>query len=310
MASAKDEVSRRTTARLDPRADPDSVRHPEAQPKGLREEVAPRAKKRDPRAEVDTVPAMRAVAPVRPRAEADTVPAMRAVHPDREKERLSAPEAAPAEAERASQPIEGERASQPIEGERASQPIEGERASQPIEGEPASQPIEGERASQPVEGERPSAPAEDERPSAEAEAAPVVETKAPGEDARFAEIDRLLDRTAWKEIAEKLGPPEREAELPPALGLVYALARREAAGDEAAPGATALAIKSMAALLGVPADSVAALLLAKRLLRQNPATWRTRPAPRATVSVAIVVLGVALGIAAGSFLSLSAFKLW
>jgi hypothetical protein len=249
MASAKDEVSRRTGTRVDPRADPDSnPTAADAPSPALREEVAPRAKKRDPRADPDSIRAMPAVVP------------------DREAERPSTPEP-------------------------PSPPVEAEPAP-PAEAEPASPPVEAE--SPPVEAEAPAA--------AEKATAPA--------DPRLAEIDRLLDRTAWGEIAEKLGPQDREAELPPALGLVYALARREAAGDEAAPGATALAIRSMAALLGVPPESAAALVLAKRLLRQNPATWRTRPAPRATVSVAIVVIGVALGIAAGSFLNLSAFKLW
>lgn len=247
MAYAKDEVSRRTGARVDARADPDSMRAPraaDAPSQGLREEVAPRVRKRDPRAESDSLPAMPAVAP-------------ESVDPETAKERPSTPEAKAGDV----------------------------------------------RPSAPVEAERPSRPAE------MAEAPPAAAAVASA-DPRLAEIDRLLVRTAWKEIADALGPPEREAELPPALGLVYALSRREAAGDEAAPGATALAIRSMAALLGVPAESAAALVLAKRLLRQNPATWRTRPAPRVTVSVAIVVIGVALGIAAGSFLNLSAFKLW
>jgi hypothetical protein len=245
MASAKDEVSRRTGTRVDPRADPDSnPTAADAPSPALREEVAPRAKKRDPR------------------ADPDSIRAMPAVDPEREAARPSTPEP-------------------------PSTPIQVEPAPPPVEAEPGSPPVEAE-APPPAAAEKATAPA----------------------DPRLVEIDRLLDRTAWGEIAEKLGPQDREAELPPALGLVYALARREAAGDEAAPGATALAIRSMAALLGVPPESAAALVLAKRLLRQNPATWRTRPAPRATVSVAIVVIGVALGIAAGSFLNLSAFKLW
>lgn len=136
---------------------------------------------------------------------------------------------------------------------------------------------------------------------------PAAAAPAPG-DARLAELEPLFDRSAWKEIAEKLGPPEKAAELPPPLALIYALARREAAGDDVARGATELAISSMASLLGVAPGSATALVLAKRLLRQNPASWSTRPAPPARLSLAIVLIGVAIGVAAGSFLSLETFR--
>lgn len=126
-------------------------------------------------------------------------------------------------------------------------------------------------------------------------------------DARLAELEPLFGRSGWREIVDKLGPSEQAGDLPPALGLIHALARREAGGEAGAGGATELAIKSMAALLGVAPDSSTALVLAKRLLRQNPASWSTRPAPPAKLSAAIIVFGVAIGVAAGSFLSLETF---
>lgn len=127
-------------------------------------------------------------------------------------------------------------------------------------------------------------------------------------DPRLAEIEALVDRSAWKDIADKLDPAAKAGDLPPALALLHALALRETAGDEAAPRATEVAIRSMAALLGVAPESPAALVLAKRVLRKNPASWRTRPAPSTRLSVALVVLAIVVGVAAGSFLSLEAFR--
>lgn len=142
----------------------------------------------------------------------------------------------------------------------------------------------------------------------DAPAEPAPEESAPAAvDPRFAEIDRLLARSAWKEIVERLGPPDKAAELPPSLGLIYALARREAAGDASAAGATELAMSSMAALLGVAPSSEAALVLTKRLLRQNP--WRSRPTPT-KLSVPLIVLGLVVGAAVGWFVSLGSIKLF
>jgi hypothetical protein len=142
--------------------------------------------------------------------------------------------------------------------------------------------------------------------AAPATAAPAAEpARAPTAD-RLAELEPLFDRAAWKDIADKLGPPEQADALPPALGLIYSLARRESAGEDVAKGATELGIRSMAALLGLPPGSPTALVLAKRLLRQTPASWRTRPAPPARLTAAIILLTIALGVAAGSFLSLEA----
>jgi hypothetical protein len=196
----------------------------------LRDVVAPRVKKRDPRADPESVPGMRAV--TAERAEA------------REEDAFDVDVA----------------------------------AEEPAAEEPAAEGEQGAAAD-----------------AAEARAEPL--------DPRLAEVEPLFVRTAWKEIVDKLGPPEKAAELPPALGLIYALARREAAGDAGAQGATELAIQSMASLVGVAPGSATALVLAKRLLRQNPASWRTRPAPPIKLSVIIVLAGVALGVAAGSFLS-------
>ena len=64
----------------------------------------------------------------------------------------------------------------------------------------------------------------------------------------------------------------------------------------------------MAALVGVAPDSDTALVLAKRLLRQNPAGWRTKPAPPARFSIPIILVGIALGAAAGWFATLGSLR--
>ena len=118
-------------------------------------------------------------------------------------------------------------------------------------------------------------------------------------DPRLLAIEPLLARGAWDRICELLGPPDSAGELPPTLGLVYAIARKEAAGVGSSGDADALAIRSVAAVLGVGVASEAALVVAKRALRRNPATWRSRPAPNKGLSVVLIVLALALGIAAG-----------
>jgi hypothetical protein len=215
-----------------------------------------------------------------PRVDPDSVPAMRAVKEegDRKPKAVAREEVAPRAARR--------------DPRAESDSVPAMRA---VSGKDA--PAEEVAVEVDAGGDRASAP----------EAKAVEERPAPS-DPRLAELEPLFDRTAWKEIEGKLGPPDEAGKLSPALALVYALARREAAGDEAARGATELAIQSMAALIGVPPGSPIALVLAKRLLRQNPASWRTRPAPPAKLSVAIILIGIAIGVAAGSFLSLSAFQ--
>jgi hypothetical protein len=53
-------------------------------------------------------------------------------------------------------------------------------------------------------------------------------------------------------------------------------------------------------VLGVGVASEAALVVAKRALRRNPAAWRTRPAPKKGLSVLLVVVALVLGVLAGA----------
>lgn len=245
MPSAKDEVARRTTTRRDPRAEPESV------------------------------PAMRAVRP-------EEAPAARP----------SSPEHGPSSARESSPAVRDEVAPSVKRDPRADpEPPPAPSAVRRRAAASTDLDVDVEVATDPPAAEPP--------PSVAPPSAPV--------DPRLAELEPLFGRTAWKEIADKLGPPERAAELPPALALIHALALREAAGEGRAAGANELAIRAMAELLGVAPTSATALVLAKRLLRQNPAGWRTRPAPPAKLSLVIILVGVALGVAAGSFLSLETF---
>jgi hypothetical protein len=157
---------------------------------------------------------------------------------------------------------------------------------------------QAEPGEEPVSREAP----KDETP----ESAPPASLTA--RDPRFARVEPLIGRNAWREIVDLLGPANEAGDLPPSLVLVLALAQRELAGEGSAAGANALAIQSMAALLGVPAESHTALLLAKRLLRQPPAGWRAKPAPSARVSLLIVAVGIAAGAAVGWFSNLGWLK--
>lgn len=117
-------------------------------------------------------------------------------------------------------------------------------------------------------------------------------------DPRLEAIEPAIAKGDWSEIANQLGSDEQAGRLPPNLGLLFALARKESEHDEAtARKGTAyneLAIRCMAGLFGVPEQSPIALVLAKRLLRKNPVSWQKRPAPPAKVSILLIILVVAV----------------
>lgn len=117
-------------------------------------------------------------------------------------------------------------------------------------------------------------------------------------DPRLAEIEPYLRSGDWNAVLEKLGGPDQAGKLPPNLGLLYALARKEkeAAGQlQGHLDATELAIRCTAGLLNVPSDSALALLIAKRLIRLNPVAWQKRPAPPASVSALIMFVALVIG---------------
>ena len=144
-----------------------------------------------------------------------------------------------------------------------------------------------------------SAEDEDERPSDGGEGDAVA---GEGDGARrvpsLEDLDRLIGRGDYATICKQLGPVERAGELSPALALLYATAHKEVTPDAQSAEVNYLAIRSLAALLGVAEDSRIALNLAKRIVRQNPVSG-PRPAPPPVARVALIVLGLAVGIVAG-----------
>ena len=127
------------------------------------------------------------------------------------------------------------------------------------------------------------------------------------DDPRVAQLEPLVERNDWKAASAVLGTIEDAGKLPPNLGLVVAIAHHEMAKDGSAE-ARDVAVRCMAALLGVPAESELARVLARRMLRKNPVSFRQRPAPPAKTSAFIVVVVLALGGALGWFLSSPVFS--
>lgn len=117
-------------------------------------------------------------------------------------------------------------------------------------------------------------------------------------DPRLGEIEPFLRAGDWDSVLKALGTHDQAGKLPPNLGLLYAIARKEkeSAGKlEGTLDATDLAIRCTAGLLNVPADSALALVVAKRLVRLNPVAWQKRPAPPARVSAIIMLVALVIG---------------
>lgn len=167
-------------------------------------------------------------------------------------------------------------------------------------------------------GEPPSSPAIDvvsnvkiDALAASAEASPGAPSPKPsadasgatramgGRDPRWRIVEPLLAASDWAGVVERLGPPDDATKLPPALALLYAVAKKElqAARSELRSD-NQQAIDAMAHLLGVAPDSPAALVLAKRLLRRNPGIAQTEAPgvlPSLFIALAFIVVGGAVG---------------
>lgn len=144
---------------------------------------------------------------------------------------------------------------------------------------------------------------EDEGPAPSSRRSVTVES----EDRRVAEVEPFVERNDWKAVVEKLGALDDAGKLPPNLGLLAAIAHNEMAKDGSVE-ARNVAVRSMAALLGLPAESELARVLARRILRKNPTGMRHRPAPPAKTSLVIVAVVLVLGGALGWFLSSPMFS--
>jgi hypothetical protein len=112
-------------------------------------------------------------------------------------------------------------------------------------------------------------------------------------------VEPLLAKGSYQAICDLLGPLDRAEQLGPELALIYATASKEATSSGAEEDVNPVAIRSVATLLGVSEDSRTALMVAKRILRRNPVVWQKRKAPGAPVRVALIILGLAVGIVGG-----------
>lgn len=144
---------------------------------------------------------------------------------------------------------------------------------------------------------------EDEGPAPSSQRSVTVKS----DDPRVAEIEPLVERNDWQAVVGKLGSVEDAGKLPPNLGLVAAVAHNELAKDGSVE-ARNVAVRSMAALLGLPAENELARVMARRLLRKNPTGVRHRPAPPAKTSLLIVLVVLVLGGGLGWFLSSPTFS--
>jgi len=128
-------------------------------------------------------------------------------------------------------------------------------------------------------------------------------------DLTIESLEPLLSAGDWQRITALLGPTEKASQLSPALALVYALAKHETPSEpQGETDIRELAIRSVGSLLAVDPSSATAVLFAKRLLRRTPQSWKRRPAPRATVSMAILGAALTIGTMSGWLLSSSSFS--
>lgn len=192
----------------------------------------------------------------------------------------------------------------------------GDRVRRDPRRDPTDPPPPGEASPVPGDG-APARPGEDEPPpdskrgEIPAHIRSKVEPARPGtphivtiNDPRIPEIEAALATSDWDHITQTLGPAEDAGRLPPNLGIIYAVAMKERERAEiSSPELTDLAIRCSAGLFGVDPASPFALILAKRLLRKNPVAWQKKPAPPPTVSILIIVVGLAVGALIGWLVS-------
>jgi hypothetical protein len=111
-------------------------------------------------------------------------------------------------------------------------------------------------------------------------------------------VEALLSRADYQGLSDLLGPIARAERMPAMHRLIFVLAQKELATEDQGNALNRLAIKSVAELLDVASDSQAAVIIAKRVLRSQ-ASWRERKAPPAPARIAIIVIGIAVGIIGG-----------
>lgn len=122
---------------------------------------------------------------------------------------------------------------------------------------------------------------------------------------QFEMLGQLVSMGDWDGILRTLAVGEDPSKLPPNLGLLWAIARREKMNpdDPKMADVTAVATRCAAAVLGVHETNSIAPMLAKRLLRRNAVSWAKTPAPSPWVSAFIMLAALVVGSGIGWILS-------
>ncbi len=122
---------------------------------------------------------------------------------------------------------------------------------------------------------------------------------------QFDILGELVSTGDWDGILRTLGVGEDPAKLPPNLGLLWAIARREKMNpdDPNVAAVTAVATRCAAAVLGVHETNSIAPMLVKRILRRNPVSWAKTPAPSPWVSAFIMIAALVVGSGIGWIIS-------
>lgn len=118
-------------------------------------------------------------------------------------------------------------------------------------------------------------------------------------------LGQLVSMGDWDGILRTLAVGEDPSKLPPNLGLLWAIARREKMNpdDPNMAAVTAVATRCAAAVLGVHETNGIAPMLSKRLLRRNAVSWAKTPAPSPWVSAFIMFAALVVGSGIGWILS-------
>lgn len=130
-----------------------------------------------------------------------------------------------------------------------------------------------------------------------------------GDAALLAQVEPLVKQARWGDLRELLARQRLAPDaLPPAFGLLYAIAMKESASAEVGgreqrgPDAETVGIGAVSRMLAVPAESATAVVVAKRALRLKPLEWTTRKASGRASFVA-VLLALLFGAGVGYLLS-------
>jgi hypothetical protein len=137
------------------------------------------------------------------------------------------------------------------------------------------------------------------------ESPPSLRFAAMNKTEQYEVLGQLVSMGDWDGILRTLGVGEDPDKLPPNLGLLWAIARREKMNpdDPKMAAVTAVATRCAAAVLGVHETNSIAPMFAKRILRRNQVSWAKTPAPSPWVSAFIMIAALVVGSGIGWILS-------